>query len=651
MTEAILVVVVSVLAGTLLGLMPGQRSSWLGPIRTFALTAALGVVGLHLFPEAFHALGGWALGGLAVGLFGPSWLGRLGALLWRAGRDGDRPSQLTLEASYFGLLLHHLGDGVALGAYTGELHSGHSHGDIMAAIAAHAVPVVAIMVLAFDAVQGRGSALFRAVGLALASIAGIYFAHRIPADVAETWGAWITAVVSGLLIHVVCHDLLSQLPKSRGARTLDLLVAGAGFATSLIGGSAHHEDGSEELHQALTDALAEISLETAPLLLVGLVLGAGIQAFGSRLPESWLRSRGVGWDALRGTLIGAPLPLCSCSVLPVSEALNRRRAAPALVVAFLLATPEIGVETFVLSVHFLGWPLAWVRLGAALVVAFAAALLVGWLTPRTAEASALAVAGPEPPTGDKSLGAIARRFLHGFDELFHHIGAWMVLGVIAAAFLQALLPAESLASERGTLVQLLVVSLVAIPSYICAPSATPLAAVLIAKGLSPGVVLVALLLGPVTNVVTLFFLQRWYGLRATIAATSTVVVVSWTFAFVVDGLGIAPSNALDSATHEPATPLAIGLSLLCGLLLLRSIWLSGIRSWLAALRAETGGASSGHGHGHGHGQDHGHAHAHGHGHHPGHSHGAPSDDLGQPPDSLAVSERATILSENGPRPK
>src|SRR5690606_18496796 len=137
----------------------------------------------------------------------------------------------------------------------------------------------------------------------------------------------------------------------------------------------------------------------------------------------------------------------------------------------------------------------------------------------------------------------------------------------AAAFLQALLPAESLASERGTLVQLLVVSLVAIPSYICAPSATPLAAVLIAKGLSPGVVLVALLLGPVTNVVTLFFLRRGYGLRATIGAASTVVVVSWTFAFVVDGLGIAPSNALDSATHEPATPLAIGLSLLCGLLL------------------------------------------------------------------------------------
>ena len=72
--------------------------------------------------------------------------------------------------------------------------------------------------------------------------------------------------------------------------------------------------------------------------------------------------------------MGAPLPLCSCSVLPISAGLKARGAGPALIVAFLLATPELGLETFALSVKFLGWEMAWLRLGGALFVAFAAAV-------------------------------------------------------------------------------------------------------------------------------------------------------------------------------------------------------------------------------------------------------------------------------------
>lgn len=609
MTEAILVVVVSVAAGTLLGLMPGKQNGLLGPIRTFALTAALGVVALHLFPEAFEALGGWALVGLALGFLGPDLLGRAGALLWRARRSTDGSSQLTLEASYFGLLIHHLGDGLALGAYTGELHAGHSHGDVMTAIAAHVVPVVAIMVLAFDSVQGRGSALFRAVGLAAASVIGIYFANSVPAHFAESSGGWVTALVSGLLVHVVTHDLTAQAPVTARARTVDVLIATAGFATALLGNSAHHEDGHGAAQGHFVDALLELSLETAPLLLLGVAIGALIQTFGARIPPGWLRSRGVGRDALRGTLVGAPLPLCSCSVLPISEALRRRGAAPALVVAFLLATPEIGIETFLLSVHFLGWPLAWVRLFGALATAFMAAVVVGLLLQgrREAEADAAEIATSFADGAPE--GSPWARFLHGFDELLHHIGAWMVLGLVGAAFLQVLLPAEAL-TGRGLLLDLLLVSVVAIPSYVCAPSATPVAAVLIAKGLSPGVVLVALLLGPATNVVTLFFLRRWFGTRVAGAAIATIVVVSWSLAPVVNSwVPVKGIAATQVAGHAHPSLLATVLGLVSAMILLRSVWLSGIRAWLATLRTDGG---HGHAHGEGHGHECCHAHTHPH---------------------------------------
>lgn len=618
MTEAIVVVLVSVAAGTVLGLMPGRRAGLLGPIRTFALTAALGVVCFHLFPEAFHALGGWAIAGVLLGLLGPHWLGRLGALAWRArldgaGRDGDRASDLTLEASYFGLLLHHLGDGVALGAYTGELHAGHSHGDIMAAITAHAVPVVAIMVLAFDSVQGRGSALFRAFGLALASIAGIYFANSIPTAFAETWGGWITAVVSGLLVHVVTHDLLAQSPTTPRARTLDVVVAAAGFATSLIGGSGHHHEDTPETQAHIADALLALALDTAPLLLLGLALGALLQAFGARLPGAPPGSRGVargvGGDALRGALLGAPRALPSQRVLPLSEALHRRGAAPALVAGFLLAAPELGIETFVLSAHFLGWPLAGVRLGAALLVAFVAALVVGALAPHP---SPVDPDGAERPLvdGASATGALGARFLRGFDTLLHQLGAWMVLGVVAAAFVQALVPAGALGGDRPLWWDLLVVSLVAIPGYVCAPAVVPLAAVLIGKGLSPGVALVVLLVGPVTNVLALLFLRRAFGLRAAAAGLGAVVCVSWALAPLVNAWVPARGVATEVAdVHGPPSVAVIVLSVLCGAVLLRSIWLSGIRAWLAVLH--TDGATGGRKHAHGHHHSHDHHHSHG----------------------------------------
>jgi uncharacterized membrane protein YraQ (UPF0718 family) len=280
------------------------------------------------------------------------------------------------------------------------------------------------------------------------------------------------------------------------------------------------------------------------VLLLGLCVGALLQAFGSRIPSGWLKPRGSLRDALKGALVGIPLPLCSCSVLPISRALEQRRAGPALVVAFLLATPELGVETFALTVRFLGWEYAGLRLLGALLIAVVAALAVGFVVrpgrEESAEAPHIELDSAETGTG------VFGRLLRSFDELLHHIGAWMVLGVIAAAFVEALVPTESLNSMANPWLELSVITLLTIPSYICAPSATPLAAVLIAKGVSPGAVLVGLLLGPATNLATLAFLKSAYGVRATLLGIVTVVAASWGMAFVVNAA--LPADQIPLAT-------------------------------------------------------------------------------------------------------
>jgi hypothetical protein len=339
------------------------------------------------------------------------------------------------------------------------------------------------------------------------------------------------------------------------------------------------------------------------MLLIGLLAGALLQTFGSRIPSRWLRSRGAGRDAVRGALLGLPLPLCSCSVLPISGALRRRRAAPAFVVAFLLATPELGVETFALSVSFLGWPFALARLFGAVLLAVVAAFIVGKLvsdSDRASEPAQSIVVARAPAKG------IMSRLMLAFDELLYHIGAWMVLGVIAAAFVQALVPSESATVASQPWLELSVMTLVSIPSYICAPSATPLAAVLLAKGISPGAVMVGLLLGPATNLATLVFLKSAYGLRAMTLCILSIILASWALAFAINQWLPAPN--LSGVTGEAHTHSV--LTYLCAVVLtclvLRSMWRSGTRAWVASMTHTTDLSAGEHDHAHGHG--HGHAH-------------------------------------------
>jgi uncharacterized membrane protein YraQ (UPF0718 family) len=396
------------------------------------------------------------------------------------------------------------------------------------------------------------------------------------------------------------HDLKAHPPRTTTERWLDLGAALIGVAMPLGGHFVGHHgaelEPASELARQLGQSFVKLTLDTAPLLLVGLFAGALIQSFGSKIPDDWLRSRGPTLDAVRGAVVGAPLPLCSCSVLPVSGALAKR-ATPALVVAFLISTPELGVETFALGVRFLGWEFAALRLAGALAVAIVAGIVVGRLASDRAPVSAGtagAIAASPPDAG----GGAVRRTLRAFDELLHHIGAWMVIGLVAAAAVEALIPAAAFSAIEHPLLELAVVTLVAVPSYVCAPAATPLAAVLIAKGLSPGAVLVGLLLGPATNLATQAFLKSTFGTRATLASIAAVISLSWALALGTNALLPAIEvHAHGVVAHEAHGALAIGAAIVFALLLARSVWMAGARAWLGSM----GDMGHGHGHGHGHG--------------------------------------------------
>jgi uncharacterized membrane protein YraQ (UPF0718 family) len=338
------------------------------------------------------------------------------------------------------------------------------------------------------------------------------------------------------------------------------------------------------------------------MLLAGLGIAALLQTQGARIPARWLQGGGRVSQALRGALLGVPLPVCACGVLPVAHTLRLRGGAVALVVAFLLATPELGVDTFALTVRFLGWQFAWLRLLGALVVAVVTSLLLARFAASRADA-----AGPErsvaSPFGRSDHHGLGAQIVGNFEELLYHIGAWTLLGLIAAAYLQAALQEGALSGISGSGLDIAIVSLLSVPSYVCASSATPLAAVLLAKGISPGAVLSGLLLGPATNVATMAWLRKAFGLRATLWGFAGLLASTWALALVANR--VLPNAAMASnavaAAHEHGV-LSYASAALLLLLLGRAVWRNGLRSWLGSLGEALELEPEHHGHAHAHGE-------------------------------------------------
>ncbi|MCB9682994.1 MAG: permease [Alphaproteobacteria bacterium] len=117
----------------------------------------------------------------------------------------------------------------------------------------------------------------------------------------------------------------------------------------------------------MVDAVWQILLELAPWLLLGAVVSGLLHAL---LPEGFVHRQLTGvWGVPKAVALGVPLPLCSCGVIPAGVGLKRDGASDGAAVAFLIATPQTGVDSILVSASFLGWPFALFKVGAAAVTA------------------------------------------------------------------------------------------------------------------------------------------------------------------------------------------------------------------------------------------------------------------------------------------
>ncbi len=356
----------------------------------------------------------------------------------------------------------------------------------------------------------------------------------------------------------------------------------------------------------------ELLAESAVYVLFGLIVAGLLKAFLS--PGMVARHLGTGRfsSVLKAALLGIPMPLCSCGVLPAGASLKRQGANNGATTAFLISTPETGVDSIAISYALLG-PIMTV---ARPVAAFATAVVAGWsenLIGRPVEGQATpdltcpvdgccdGINCPERiHAHHHSLGEKLRAGMTmAYKDLWPELAGWFMFGMVLAGLIGALVPADIMERYLGGGWQSMVLMLaVGIPLYICATSSTPIAASLILKGVSPGAALVFLLAGPATNVTSLSVLVGVLGKRGAtiylVAIAGMSVVCGLAFDGVLDAMGISVRATMGEASElVPEWLQAAGAVLLLAM---------SVKPIARSLKARLTGQGHHHG-GHGHHDD------------------------------------------------
>lgn len=256
--------------------------------------------------------------------------------------------------------------------------------------------------------------------------------------------------------------------------------------------------------------------EMSPYLLFGF-FAAGILSMlvSQRVVEKHLGGRGI-WPVLKASLFGVPLPLCSCGVIPVSMSLHKHGAGKGSTIAFLISTPQTGVDSIFVTFSLLGPVFAIFRPVAAFVSGIIGGVLVDLFNPAPKGGEPAPKRCTDECCGGAENRKIARGLKFAFVTLPRDIGGAMLVGLVIAAFISVLVPEDFFAEKLGTgIFSMLIMMALGTPMYVCATASVPIAAAMIMKGLTPGAALVFLMTGPATNAAS--FATIWKVLGRTTA--------------------------------------------------------------------------------------------------------------------------------------
>ena len=609
--------ILALFAGPLIGRLATQSSSLRTGIDGFILVAMLALFGLELMPHAYSRAG-WVIFPLvAAGLIVPT-------LAERAMTHARTINRSVLALAFLGLALHAVIDGIPL-LLTDEASQNEAITHLSVGVILHRLPLGLLIWWTVAPIAGTGGVLAALGVMSGCTIIGSLIGEGAVAWVTGPEVTYFIAFFSGALLHVIIHGV-QHLPHGSDESDLEecdrcggherrlngppwagALGAILGFLAvgAMMHGGHHQKDGESPVW----DSFLHLSYESAPALVLGILGASLIRAFIAPGSLTWM-GRGNAWSqASRGMIFGLPLPVCSCGVLPLYDSLVRARVPSAAAGAFLIATPELGIDAILLSIPLLGGELTIARVVcAALVALLIGAVISARFVGPSDQEEHVHVPGSMPVSGRLISGA---RF--GLVELVDHTMPWIILGIIIAAVLEPHVDLAAIVATPGW-AQVPLLAAIGIPIYVCAAGATPLVAVLAYAGMSPGALIAFLLTGPATNMTTFGILTQLHGRRAAVTFGVSVLMMATVMGWLVNltfqtGVGFQFSLA---EHHHPSIIQRVCFWFLV-LLVAASMWRQGPRGILEQITSPAD-------HSHHHGSQYGHHHGHHHGHHCQHHH-------------------------------
>lgn len=347
------------------------------------------------------------------------------------------------------------------------------------------------------------------------------------------------------------------------------------------------------------DIIKEITYifnESAIYILFGFLIAGVLKTFVPSEKIFKYLGKGNFSSVLMAALLGIPLPLCSCAVLPTALSLKKQGASKGATLSFLISTPETGVDSISITYALIDPIMTVFRPISALVTAVTAGLLVNRFDKKVPAESEEIKDTCAPDSKDscgcheheKERNGKARRLLHyAYVELLDDIVFWLIIGIVIAGFISALVPDNFFEQYLSGFISMFVMLVVGVPLYMCAASSTPIAAALMLKGLNPGAALVFLLAGPATNAGTIAAVGRFLGKKTMFIYLGTIIVTSIYMGVILNAvyfsLDIDPTVVVGQASELIPSYVKIFGSITFLLLIIRNLWNTGYVNALHAL--------------------------------------------------------------------
>jgi uncharacterized protein len=293
-------------------------------------------------------------------------------------------------------------------------------------------------------------------------------------------------------------------------------------------------------------------------------------------------------STIKAAILGVPLPLCSCGVIPTAMFLRKKKASKGAVLSFLISTPQTGVDSIIATYGMMGPIFAIFRPLAAFVTGIIGGIAANFIDKEKhlmakaeAEKFECDTCDVEDPHDHTVRERLVSGIKYAFVDFLDDITFQLIIGIIIAGLISYIIPDNFFQKFGGDGIGgMLIMIAVGIPLYVCATASIPIAVSLILKGISPGAAFVFLVVGPATNAATITLISKMLGKKLITVYLSVISIFAILGGFLLNYLigletiiDIFGEPKLMMMDHEKdVSVISIILILLFSVLLISSIY-------------------------------------------------------------------------------